>query len=636
MTTDVENGGPIPPKQPVEDVAFLNAKRDEVELREKSPRCAAKFIGLTKEELSTFADDPFWVRTRRVLFIAFWVVWLAMIVAAATIIAVSPQCPARPPQKWWDAGVVYRINVKSYKDSNEDGKGDLAGLRSALSYVKALQASAISLSSFLQTSCFPSNDSAAAASTLEGPALSGADVTDFKASDSAAGNLEDVKALIKDARKIGLKVLLEIDPNLSSDQHPFFKDSVAKLESRKDFYVWNNSSGPSVPPTLWSGQGKEKVWHLDPDRMEWFYSRAGAKYPEFNYASEGVKEEMRHVFSYWLGEGIDGFVVQSAAFLYEDPKLEDGFVNEKASIKFIAEIRKLIEDFSSTSGKDVALVVDARDTSGDQKVQDRFYHDGVNPGAHIVLNNAFIDGLSCGGGKVDGKCLTDLVKTAKKISDESADKLGVEVQRLWPNWLSSSAAKGRLGSRLSRPGMKDALNLMTLTMQGTAFIWFGDEIGMAGDPFTPMQWDDSSNAGFTSSAVDPWLPIGADAAQINVKFEKAIGNDQSILTTFVEVAALRSEPAFAYGQMTPIDGGNDLLFSFVREALGHPSFYVAINFGDAKTTIPVGLAEDSPKKATVVATTANAHPSIAVDKVIDLGKEDILLKPGHGVVLRLG
>ena len=88
---------------------------NKVELREKSPRCAAKFIGLTKEELSTFADDPFWVRTRRVLFIAFWVVWLAMIVAAATIIAVSPQCPARPPQKWWDAGVVYRINVKSYK-----------------------------------------------------------------------------------------------------------------------------------------------------------------------------------------------------------------------------------------------------------------------------------------------------------------------------------------------------------------------------------------------------------------------------------------------------------------------------------------------------------------------------------------
>ena len=185
----------------------------------------------------------------------------------------------------------------------------------------------------------------------------------------------------------------------------------------------------------------------------------------------------------------------------------------------------------------------------------------------------------------------------------------------------------------------------------------------------PFQWDDSSNAGFASSA-EPWLPVGEDAGRVNVKFERAVGNDESVLKTFLNMTALRSEAAFLYGQMTVIDGGKDLLFSFVREAMGHPPYYVAINFGHADTTskssfwplssvtrpilvvvskcplftfslsftrpVPVGLPSHCSKTAKVRATTANAHPDISVGKSIDLGEEDILLKPGQGVVLKLG
>ena len=95
--------------------------------------------------------------------------------------------------------------------------------------------------------------------------------------------------------------------------------------------------------------------------------------------------------------------------------------------------------------------------------------------------------------------------------------------------------------------------------------------------------DDSSNAGFARSA-DPWLPVGDDAGRVNVKFERAVGNDESVLKTFLNMTALRSEAAFAYGQKKIIDGDKDLLFSFVREALGHDPYYVAINFGKADTT----------------------------------------------------
>jgi len=636
MTTDVEGGGPLPNKKPVEEVAFLNAKNDEVEIRDKAAKSAPKFIGLSKEELSMFADDPFWIRTRRVLFIGFWIVWLAMIVAAATIIAISPRCPPKPPQKWWDAGVVYRVFVKSYKDSNNDGIGDLQGLTSNLKYIKSLGASAVSLSSLLQTAPFNDTDTTNSNINVNVTALSAIDVVDFFEADPSVGSADDVAALIKEARKIGLKVMLEIDPNLSSDQHPFFKDSVAMATSRKDFYVWNNSSDSSKAPTLWAGPKGEKVWHFDETRKSWYYGRNGPKHPEFNYANDHVKAEIKRIFSHWLDQGIDGFIVQSAAYLYEDPTKADGYSMERSSINFIAEVRKLLDDFTATSGKDVVLVVDGRDASGDQDVQNSFYHDGVNPGAHIVLNNAFIDGLACEGGKsLNGKCVTKLVMDCAKSTDKAAEKLGVEVKRLWPNWLSSNAQNGRLANRLSLPAMKDAFNLMMLTMDGTAFVWYGDEIGVSGHPFTPMQWDDSSNAGFADSA-DPWLPVAADAGRVNVKFEKAIGNDQSVLKTFLNFTALRSESAFTYGQMTVIDEGRDLLFSFVREALGHPPFYVAINFGNADTTIPVGLPSHFSEKAVVKATTSNAHPDMSVGKSIDLGQEDILLKPGQGVVLKLG
>jgi len=624
MATDVENGAAISTKKPVEEVAFLNAKTDEVKIRDKAPKQTSTFIGLSKEELAEFAEDPFWIRTRRVLFTSFWVLWLATLVAAATIIAVSPRCPPRPPQKWWDSGVIYRVFVKSYKDSNDDGKGDLIGLKSNLKYIKSLNVAAVSLSSFLPTA--PLNDS----TTADPIALSAVDVVDFMKPDPSVGTFDDVTSLLKEARRNGLKVILEIDLNLSSDEHPFFKSSVALEGSKKDFYVWRNSS---TAPTLWSGTKGAKVWHFDKDRKNWFYSRSGAKYPEFNYGSEEVKTMMRGVLSHWLDRGVDGFLIQSAAYLYEDPEDTAGFSMTQPSRDFIAKLRKLTEDFFLKTGKHVVLIVDGQDESGKQEIQNLLYHDGRNPGANIVLNNAFLDGLACGKEKVNGKCETNLVKEYKETMKAANKKTSSETPRLWPDWLVSHPQMGRLGSRFPTSSMKDAFNLMMLTMEGSAFVWYGDEIGMTGKPFSPMQWHDGALAGFSESA-DPWLPIADDADTVNVKFEKAIGNDQSVLKTFMNFTALRSEPAFMYGQMTVIEEGHDRLFSFVREAAGHSPYYVAINFGNDATTVPVGLPSDAPKHAKVVATTSNANPDTSVGKAFDLG-EDILLKPGQGVVLKL-
>lgn len=630
MSVEIE-AGQLPEKS-LENVAFLpngNEKMDEVELYEKDPKPSSKFGGLTKEELSEFADDPFWVRTRRILFVAFWVVWVAMIIAAAAIIALSPRCPAKPPQKWWDTGIVYRVFVKSFKDSNEDGRGDFNGLRENLDHVAKLQAKALALSPFFATSSVEEE--------------TGTDVVDFKAPNEALGTLAEAQALFKECRKRGLKIILEIDPNHSSKDHPNFKKSALKSDNLEDYYVWSNTSDANNPPKGWKGEdGKSPAWFFNAKRGEWYYSRKGAAFPELNYWSVTVKNAMMDVFRFWMDEGVDGFFLHSAAFLYESKNLEDthGFVNQPASHVFIAEIRKVLDDYTSVTGKDYVLIVDGQDGTGTTATQNQFYHDGTNPGANIVVNNQFLTRLNCRD-NYSGVCISDLVDGVANSTDSSDMRRGNEAKWGWPNWAVSSPAAGRLGSRLKgRDELKDAFNLLLLTMRGTPILWYGDEIGMsASNPRSPMQWDETKFAGFTMGD-DPWLPVHADAGRLNVKFEEAIGNDNSILSTFLVMAKLRQDSksaSFMYGDMI-LAGANENLFSFVRKARGHPAFYIAINFGKAPTAIPEGLSTmpKVPEVGTVVVTTANAHPDFKVGKTIEMSKEHILLKPGQGVVLKLG
>ena len=168
------------------------------------------------------------VRTRRILFILFWVLWIGMIAAAVIIIVLTPKCPARPDQKWWETSVVYTVDVRTFKDSDGDGVGDLSGLTEKLGYLVDIVGTggAIALRSIFQTS-------------RQDPLRR--DVVDFKAVDGEIGNAESLKLLVKSAHKKGVKVILEIDLNHSGKEHQFFKDSQANTAGYKDFYVWTNN-----------------------------------------------------------------------------------------------------------------------------------------------------------------------------------------------------------------------------------------------------------------------------------------------------------------------------------------------------------------------------------------------------------
>ena len=207
----------------LEEVKFLpNGAKDPEKGGNDVDGGGGDFVGLSKEELQEFADDPFWVRTRKILFVLFWVVWVGMVAAAVIIIVFSPKCPARPDQKWWETSTIYRVDVRTFVDKNGDGIGDVAGLVDKLDYVGELGVGAVCLRSIFRTG---GEDGSRRR-----------DVVDFKNMDGSIGNEEDLKNLVKSAHKKGIKVILEMDPNHSSNKHFAFVESAKKTPAYADYY----------------------------------------------------------------------------------------------------------------------------------------------------------------------------------------------------------------------------------------------------------------------------------------------------------------------------------------------------------------------------------------------------------------
>jgi len=607
-------------KIPVEEVKFLPNGNEEaaaldVEKGKKSKDPGA-FVGLTKDELMQYADDPFWVRTRKILFILFWILWVGMVTAAVIIIVLSPKCPARPDQKWWETAVLYRADVRTFKDSDGDGVGDLGGVVEKLDYLVDLVGSggAVVLSSIFQTA-------------RQDPLRR--DVTDFKAVDGEIGNLESLQNVVKALHKKGVKVVLEIDPNHSSKEHPFFKSSQNKEVAYANYYVWAASQ-----PNDWKtvDDPAKSAWNNDATRNQFYYAANGEALPDFNLKEEAVQTEMTAAMAFWLREeGVDGFLVSGAELFVEDA----GNSYQAASAEFVSALRTAFDEVATETGKDRALIVRL---GGDGNATQRsvYYGTADVAGANLVINDRVVDGIKTCAGEKSG-CLAKAVDDSMKIVRESHQSKH-NGDRAWFNWAISSEM-GRIASSVDAKFV-DAYNLILLTLKGTPLILYGDELGMtnvAGGAKTRsvMQWNSDATGGFTS-AQSPKFPVGADVETVNVKFQLSRGHDASHLVPFKEFIALRSKNAFAYGEMEVFSTNNGL-FSFVRVAEGHPSYLIVANLG-AQPVIapPADFNTATGSAAEVVAATPSAHADFQVGTKLDFEKQHLLLQPGNGLVIQLG
>ena len=488
---------------------------------------------------------------------------------------------------WWRSGVIYQIYPRSFQDANRDGVGDIPGVRRRLDYLKWLGVDALWLS--------PVHPSPMADF--------GYDIRDYRDVDPVFGSLADLKGLVEDAHRLGLKVILDYVPNHTSDQHPWFIESRAsRLSPKRDWYIWRDAAADGGPPNNWISLFGGPAWQWDAATSQYYYHAFLPEQPDLNWRNPEVKREMLDVLRYWLDFGVDGFRIDALWALIEDEQLRDNPPNpdwrpgkpESARQLHryngdlpevhaaVAEMRAMLDAYSNR-----VLIAEL------YLPFDRLalYYGSDARGAHLPFNFHLIST------EWRADALAKLIKDYEASLPSGA----------WPNWVLGNHDKRRVASRLGESKARLAA-MALLTLRGTPILYYGDELAipdgsippeLARDPVercdpghgrdparTPMAWDASANAGFTTGS--PWLPIHGDCASRNVA---AMREDSlSILNLYRRLIALRRErKTLQVGAYTRIACKGGCLV-FERAVQGDRPIIVALNLGDktARLEAPSG------------------------------------------------
>ena len=498
----------------------------------------------------------------------------------------------RPP--WWRTGVMYQVYPRSFQDGDRDGVGDLRGLRRRLPYLAELGVDAVWLSPI-----FPSP-----------MADFGYDVSDYTAIDPVFGSLAEFDALLGEAHACGLRLLLDLVPNHTSDQHPWFRESrLSRTGPRRDWYIWRDPGPGGGPPNNWLSEFGGSAWHWDPSGQYYYHAFLAAQ-PDLNWRNPAVRAAIHDVMRFWLARGVDGFRVDVIWHLLKDDRFRDNPSNP-AFDPSQPPHRALLPVYTT----DLPEVHEA--IAGMRRVVDE-YSDRVLIGEiYLPLERL----MAYYGRDLDGThmpfnfTLLSAPWRAREIARLIDEYEAALPPGGWPNWVLGNHDVPRIATRVGAEQARIAAMLL-LTLRGTPTIYYGDEIGMpqvpipperVRDPFernvpgigcgrdgarTPMQWDATTpGAGFSSAP--PWLPLDVDFARDNVEAQRA--DSASIHSLYRRLLALRRRsPALVLGEYRPVMAGGDLLL-YIREHAG-VRLLVALNLGGE----PLQFTSAEPIRGTVV------------------------------------
>ena len=477
---------------------------------------------------------------------------------------------------WWQTGVIYQIYPRSYQDSNGDGIGDLKGIIQRLDYLKWLGVTGVWLSPI-----FPSP-----------MADFGYDISDYENIHPLFGNLDDFDELLNEVHARGMKLLLDLVPNHTSDQHPWFLESRSSRDNpKRDWYIWRDPSPEGGYPNNWLSVFGGSAWEWDEHTHQHYYHGFLKEQPDLNWRNPEVQEAMLGMMRFWLDKGVDGFRVDVMWHMIKDEQFRDNPLNPHHD-PHSATYGQLIPVYSTDQPEVHDIVVKMREVMDEYServligeiylpVQQLVMYYGIdNKGAHLPFNFQLIS----------------LPWNASEIAAAIDQYEAALPQQGWPNWVLSNHDQPRIASRVGIQQARVAA-MMLLTLRGTPTIYYGDEIGMrdvaipfdeiqdpqglnmpdknlSRDPSrTPMQWDISANAGFT--AAKPWLRTDRAFKRINVEVEK--DDEYSMLTFYRKLIAFRQqEPSLMYGTYTPVYSDHQMI-AYLRQAEGYPAFLILLN-----------------------------------------------------------
>jgi alpha-glucosidase len=483
-----------------------------------------------------------------------------------------------PPTLWWKRGVIYQVYPRSFQDSDDDGIGDLAGAVQRLDYLAWLGVDAVWLSPFYPS---PMEDF-------------GYDVADYCNVDPIFGTLEDFDRLVIRAHALGLKVILDLVPNHTSSQHPWFIESRSSRDNaRRDWYLWRDPAPGGGPPNNWISDFGGPAWTLDEETGQYYAHAFLPQQPDLNWRNPAVREAMHDVMRFWMKRGADGFRIDVLWHLIKDEHFADNPPNPDFKPGMNEMLRVL-----QTRSTDQAEAHEV--TRGLREAADEFpdrvllgeiylpldrlvtYYGKAGQGAHLPLNFHLIE----------TPWQADAI--AKLITEyEAALPPGA-----WPNWVIGNHDRPRIATRIGEAQARAAAMLL-LTLRGTPTLYYGDELGLTDadissvsvrdprelrqpglglnrDPVrTPMPWTGTRQGGFTTGV--PWLPLGRDHLTRNV--ERLRADPHSILNLYQALLGWRrARPSLHEGAIQHVRARDGIL-SFERSS-GKEQSWVAINLSD--------------------------------------------------------
>jgi alpha-glucosidase len=509
---------------------------------------------------------------------------------------------------WWRDGLLYQVYPRSFADSDGDGVGDLRGITARLDHLEWLGVDGLWLNP-----TFPSPN-----------ADWGFDVSDYRGVHPELGTLEDLDELVARAGERGIRVLLDLVPNHTSDEHPWFRE-------RRDFYVWREGRDGG-PPNNWKSLFGGPAWTRDAATGEWYLHNFDPKQPDLDWWNEEVRAEFDDILRFWMDRGIAGFRIDVAHGIVKDRELRD---NPEATEEDAEHFRQLGQRpvFSMNRPEVHDVLRRWRKLSdpydgvlvGETYVHEvetlaRFYGDGVDE-LHLAFNFVFL--------------LADF--DAATLASIVAETQALLPERAWPVWTLGNHDLTRFPTRWAEgdPGLARCALMLLLTLRGTPVLYYGDELAMPQariprervvdpearrDPDagrdggrTPMPWSDEPGAGFTAPGAEPWLPFG-ELAGVNVAAQRSDAGSPLHLTR--DLVALRRAQADlrtgSYAQLA-VDGG---LWAYRRG----DGFLVALNLGADAASVPA--------EGTIAIGTRRERDGEAIAR-------SLLLAPGEGAVLRL-
>jgi len=566
----------------------------------------------------------------------------ALLLSAATLTATAqataaqsdstPNTATSSERDWWKNAVIYEIYPRSFQDSNGDGIGDLNGITERLDYLKQLGIDAIWLSP-----CYPSPQ-----------ADFGYDISDYENIDPQYGTLADFDRLVAEAKKRNIRIMMDMVMNHSSDEHKWFKESrSSRTNPYRDWYVWRDGKGETAtdkgqPPNNWQSDFGGSAWEWDEKTRQYYYHKFYVKQPDFNWNNPKVHQAFKDIIGFWLKRGVVGFRFDAITTLFEDPTFADeDYLKDKDGKPVM-----MPDGLAKTDGLKTEFLPGVHTVMAEMRAYADTFSTSKFPGARVFIGETYlpsIDALAAeygAPGKPEFQLPMDMQLGILNKMDADAfrtklvdveTKINGNVPLIVFDNHDNPRLDVRYGDGVHNTDIERVISTILFSSRSASLFYYGDEIGMnttpptrkedVKDPVgrafwpiykgrdgerTPMQWDSSKDAGF-STAASTWLPLAPDYTLVNVKSEEA--NPDSLLAWYEALIRLKkTNPALASGTETMLDPDNPNVLSWVRKGSDNLSVVVSVNFKPEPQTVSLSVPGPGATLKTLLKTPGGADP----------------------------